>query len=103
MSAWIWIVAACAIAFATKFVGFLVPESVLDSPIVRQVSAACTVGLLSALVVTNTFTAGQDLVLDARVVALLAAATALAVRIPFIGVVAIGAVAAAVARWFGMP
>lgn len=102
MSAWPWVLGACLIAFATKLVGYLVPESVLDSPFVRQASTACTVGLLTSLVVANTFGSGQELVLDARVAALAAAALALVLRAPFIVVVIIGTLAAALARLAGM-
>lgn len=103
MTPWLWIGLACLIAFGTKLLGYLVPESVLDSPLIRHASAACTVGLLSALVVSNAFSAGQGLTLDARAVALAAAAGALALRMPFILVVLIGALAAALARLAGMP
>lgn len=102
MSAWAWLGLACLIAFATKMLGYLVPESVLDSPVMRQTSAACTVGLLSALVVANTFASGQALVLDARVAAFAAAAVALILRAPFIVVVIVGMLAAALARLAGM-
>ncbi|WP_040157887.1 AzlD domain-containing protein [Mobilicoccus massiliensis] len=102
MSAWIWLGLACLIAFGTKVLGFLVPETLLDSPAIRNGSAAATVGLLTALVMANTFGSGQQLVLDARVVALVAAAIALVLRVPFIGVVVVGTVAAALARLAGM-
>ncbi|MDO5628784.1 MAG: AzlD domain-containing protein [Mobilicoccus sp.] len=103
MSAWAWILLACGIAFATKFIGYLVPQSVLDRPFVRQATTLSTVGLLTALVVTNTFADGPALTLDARVVALVAAAVALVLRAPFLLVVVIGAAAAALARLAGMP
>ncbi|WP_116112406.1 AzlD domain-containing protein [Austwickia chelonae] len=100
MTPWLWLGLACLIAFATKLLGYLVPESVLDAPILRQASAACTVGLLSALVVANTFTTGQNITFDARIAALAAAAVALILRAPFIVVVLVGMIAAALARLF---
>ncbi len=102
MSTWIGIGIACLVAYVTKLLGYLVPETVLDSPPIRNGSAAATVGLLTALVVANTFASGQQLVLDARVVALVAAAVALTLRVPFIGVVVVGTLAAALARMAGM-
>ncbi|GAA1352127.1 AzlD domain-containing protein [Falsarthrobacter nasiphocae] len=102
MSQWIWIIAACAAAFATKFVGYLVPERFLEDDRVLRISQFMTAGLLAALVVTNAFASGPHLVIDARVVALAAAAIALWLRAPFIVVVIIGALAAAGARALGM-
>lgn len=103
MTAWVWILTASLIAFLTKLLGYLVPESVLDRPIVRQATTLSTVGLLTALVVANTFGAGQGLVLDARAVSLGVAAIALVLRAPFLLVVVLGAAAAALARLAGMP
>lgn len=98
MSQWSWILLASAVAFATKFVGFLVPSHWLDAPRPRAAAMALTVGLLASLTAVNTFAHGQVLALDARVAALLAAATALALRLPFLVVVIVGAAAAALVR-----
>lgn len=103
MTAWLWILAASALAFATKLAGYLAPDSLLDSPAVRRATASVTVGLLASLVVSNTFSSGQSLVLDARVAALVAAALALRLRAPFLLVVLVGAAAAALARLAGLP
>lgn len=98
---WFWVLLACGIAYATKLAGYLVPDSLLDRPWVATVSAGMTVGLLTSLVVVNTFVAGTVLVLDARVAALAAAAVALWLRAPYMVVVIVGAVAAALARLAG--
>lgn len=98
---WSWVLIACAIAYATKLAGYLVPDSVFDRPWVATVSTGMTVGLLTSLVVVNTFVAGPALVLDARLAALLAAAVALWLRAPYLVVVIVGAVAAALARLAG--
>lgn len=98
---WWWLLAACAIAFATKLAGYLVPDSLLDRPWVTTVSAGMTVGLLTSLVVVNTFVTGTSVVLDARVAALGAAAVALWLRAPYLVVVVVGAVAAALTRLVG--
>lgn len=101
MNLWWWILAAAAIAYATKMVGYLVPSAWLESPWVLRLSSTVTVGLLAALVMTNTFVSGTAVVLDARMVALAAAAGALVLRAPFLLVVVIGAAAAALARLIG--
>ena len=100
MSAWGWILAASAVAFATKFAGFLVPPRWLDAPRARAAAMALTVGLLASLTAVNTFAHGQSLAVDARLAALLAAAAALALRLPFLVVVIAGAAAAARVRLF---
>ena len=70
MSLWIWILAACAIANATKLVGYLLPERWLETPWVSTLSHGVTVGLLASLVATNAFLTGTSVSLDARLVAL---------------------------------
>ena len=98
---WVWVLVACGIAYATKLSGYLVPQSFLDRPWVTTVSAGMTVGLLTSLVVTNTLVSGQAVVADARLAALGAAAVALWLRAPYLVVVIVGAVAAALARLAG--
>ena len=98
---WVWVLVACGVAYATKLCGYLVPQSFLDRPWVTTVSAGMTVGLLTSLVVTNTLVSGQAVVADARLAALGAAAVALWLRAPYLVVVIVGAVAAALARLAG--
>ncbi|MHA7218852.1 AzlD domain-containing protein [Arthrobacter sp. MDT1-48-3] len=101
MSLWGWILLACAISITTKFVGFLVPAKLLDNPRMLRVAGSLTIGLLAALTAVNTFASGQVLVVDARIAALAAAALALWLRAPFLVVVAVGALAAGLARLLG--
>ncbi|QCU72315.1 AzlD domain-containing protein [Luteimonas yindakuii] len=103
MSLWGWILLASAVAFATKLAGYLVPAAWLERPRATRMAAALTIGLLASLTAMNTFVAGTGLVIDARVGALLAAAGALALRVPFLGVVVIGAAATALLRLAGLP
>lgn len=102
MTSWGWLLLACAIAYVTKLAGYLLPERWLDRPWVRDVSAGMTVGLLASLVVTQAVVTGARLVPDARLVALVAGAIALALRAPYLLVVLVGAVAAALARLAGL-
>ena len=101
MNMWFWVLAACALAYALKLVGYLLPDRVLDDPRVGRMAGTVTVGLLAALVVMNAFGSGQALVLDARLGALLVAGAALCLRAPFLVVVILGAAAAAVLRLLG--
>ena len=100
---WIALVAAAAVVFALKLAGHLVPKHWLAEPRVARTAALVTVALLSALVAVQTATRGNELVLDARLPALVVAAIALALRAPFIVVVLLAAVTAAVLRALGMP
>jgi branched-subunit amino acid transport protein len=103
MSLWFWVLAACALSYALKLVGYLVPGHVLDDPRVARMAGTVTVGLLAALVVMNAFGSGRELALDARLGALLVAGAALVLRAPFLVVVVLGAAAAAVLRLLGAP
>ena len=103
LGTWIALVAASAVVFATKLAGHLVPKHWLAEPRVARTAALVTVALLSALVAVQTATRGNELVLDARLPALVVAAIALALRAPFIVVVLLAAVTAAVLRALGMP
>lgn len=98
---WTWLLLACAAAFAIKLTGYLVPARWLEGPRMARVAALMTIGLLAALVVVNAFAQGQRVVLDARAGALLAAVVALCCRLPFLGVVLVGALAAALLRLLG--
>lgn len=103
MNLWWWVLATCVVAYLTKLSGYLVPARILDKPRMGRVAGALTIGLLASLTAVNTFGSGQQLVLDARVGALVAAGLALLFRAPFLLVVVVGAAAAALLRWAGMP
>ena len=99
-SLWGWILLACALSYAIKLLGYSLPARWLQSPHMTQVAASLTVALLAALTVMNTLASGTQIVWDARLGALLVAALALWLRLPFLAVVVLGAVAAAVLRWW---
>ncbi len=101
MRLWLWIIAASAISYLTKLAGYLVPRAWLENPRVHIASAGVTVGLLASLIAISTFTSGQQLVIDARLVSLAVAAIALRLRAPFLLVVVLGAAAAALVRVTG--
>jgi hypothetical protein len=84
-----------------KLLGYLVPPSVMERPTPSRVATLLTVALLSALVVTQTIERDHQIVLDARLPALGVAAILLALRAPFIVVVASAAVVAALIRLTG--
>lgn len=95
---WLAILAAAAVCFATKLLGHRLPAHWLGDPRVARVAALVTVALLAALVGVQTFTTGSAVGVDARLVAVAVAAVALALRAPFVVVVVLAAVVAAVLR-----
>ena len=100
MSLWGWIVLASVVAYATKLVGYLVPARWLENEHMTRIAGTLTIGLLASLTAMNAVSFGQSLSIDARVGALVAAAVALTLRVPFLGVVIVGAVVAAMLRLF---
>lgn len=78
MSAWVTVLLASGIAFALKFAGYLVPAEWLQRPRISRITALLAPTLLAALVVVQTFTTGEHLVLDAPFI--VAAATAAVLR-----------------------
>jgi len=101
MSLWSWILLACAVAWLTKFCGYLVPTHWLASARMNRVASTLTVGLLASLTTMNTVAVGSGVVLDARLIALLVAALALWCRVSFVLVVLAGALSAALLRAAG--
>jgi branched chain amino acid efflux pump len=101
MSTWIAVLAASVIAFAIKLSGYTVPPALLQQPRTLRVTEMLPAALLASLVVLQTFSSGQQLVLDARAAGLVVAAGALLLRAPFIVVVALAAVTAALLRLLG--
>jgi uncharacterized membrane protein len=98
VSLWTWILLASGVAYATKLSGYLVPARFLENPHMTRIAGTLTIGLLASLTAMNAFSAGQALTFDARVGALIAGGLALWLRVPFLGVVVIGAVTAALIR-----
>ena len=101
MSMWLWILIAAAVAYMTKLLGYLVPAKVLANPRMSRVAGTLTIGLLASLTVVNAAAAGTNVVIDARLGALVAAAIALWFKAPFLVVVLAGAAAAAGLRLLG--
>ncbi|MCU1439535.1 MAG: branched-chain amino acid transport [Rhodoglobus sp.] len=99
MTVWQIIILASIAVLALKLVGYLVPPSIVERPTPARVANLLTVALLSALIVVQTLGAGQGVVLDARVPAIIVAAGLFALRVPFIVVVAAAAATAALIRF----
>lgn len=103
MTVWHAILIASIAVLALKLVGYAVPPSVLERPTPARVANLLTVALLAALTATQTLERSGDIVLDARVPAIVLAAVLFALRVPFILVVLAAAACAALVRLLGWP
>ncbi len=102
MTLWTAVLLASSICVALKALGYLVPPRLLDAPRPARIADLLTVALLSALVGVQTLAAGQAIVVDARVPALLVAAGLLMLRAPFLVVVIAAGLVAALLRLWGL-
>jgi uncharacterized membrane protein len=98
---WAAVLLGSAACYALKALGYVVPERVLDKPLVAQLVGMFPVALLSALLAVVTVGDGMAITVDARLAALAAAAVALLLRAPFLVVVVVGAATAALIRALG--
>jgi len=95
---WLAVLALGAGSYLCKVVGLVV---IGGRPLPARLRACLTLipaALLSALIVANTVTLGQELVIDARLPGVAAAAVAAWRRLPFPAVIAIGAGVTALVR-----
>jgi uncharacterized membrane protein len=99
MTLWILVAATVAGCYGQKLVGYLVPARVLEAPRVRRFVELLPVALLAALVVVEAVADGRHLHFDgARLAGFAAAAIAVWRRAPFLVVIIIAAVVAALLR-----
>jgi hypothetical protein len=98
---WTAVLLAAVVCVALKTIGYLIPPRWLEAPRPARIADLLTVALLAALVAVQTFGAGQAVVVDARIPAVLVAAGLLLVRAPFLVVVVAAAAAAALLRLWG--
>lgn len=101
MTTWHIILIASAATLALKLVGHLVPAGFLERERPARIADLLTVALLAALIAVQTLGAGQEIVVDARVPAVIVAAALYALKVPFIVVVAVAALVAAGIRALG--
>ncbi|MGC4109024.1 MAG: AzlD domain-containing protein [Nocardioides sp.] len=95
---WIAILGAGVGCYLLKLAGVSLPARVLEHPLVGRVADLIPVALLSALIAVQVFADGSRLTVDARSVGLVAALIALLLRAPFLVVVFVAALTAALLR-----
>lgn len=98
---WTLVIALAVGAYACKVVGLvLVGERTLPS-LVQRCLALIPAALISALVVKDTVSVGQQLVVDARLAGVAAAVLATWRRMPLVVVIVVGAAVTAAVRALG--
>jgi len=95
---WAPLLVAAAACYAIKLSGLSLPQRFLQDPRIQRTVPLLPVALLAALIATNTFSTGTNLVLDARAASLAVAGIAVLLRAPFLVVVAAAAATAALVR-----
>lgn len=98
---WTLIALLSITAYALKVLGFAVVGGRRMPPVIERCLALIPASLLAALVVKDTFTTAQDLVVDARAAGLVVALIAVWRKAPFIVVVVAAMAATAVIRLLG--
>lgn len=101
MTLWTAILLATVICVAWKVFGYLVPASLLEAERPARIADLLTVALLAALVAVQSLGEGQQIVVDARVPAVLVAAGLLWLRQSFLVVVFAATLTAALLRLLG--
>ena len=95
---WAGVLVASASCYLLKLAGLSLPVRVLQDARVQRTVPLVPIGLLAALVATQTFSTGHHLVLDVRAAALGVAVVAVLLRAPFLLVVAAATATAALLR-----
>ena len=88
-------------AYACKVIGLVVVGARRLPPMVDRCLALIPAALITALVVKDTFSTGNDLVLDARAVGVGMAVVAAWRRAPLVVVIVLGSAATALVRAIG--
>lgn len=98
MTLWTAVLVSSALVYSWKLFGYLVPERLVSSPKVKDLATLLTVALLGALVGIQTFGSPDGVSFDARIPALLVAGILFYLRVPFVVVVGLAALIAALIR-----
>ena len=99
---WWYVIGASLIVLALKLAGYLLPQRLVEGPALSRVAVLVTVALLSSLVASQTLNLDGQIVFDARVPAVVVAGALLWFRAPFIVVIVVAAVVAALLRMFDL-
>lgn len=81
---WSAVLGASALAFAFKYIGQSIPQSLLSHPRIAKIADLIPTALLAGLVAVQTFATKTELVIDQRVAGVVVAAIALYLRANFL-------------------
>ncbi len=81
---WTAVIGASILAFAFKYIGQSIPQSLLAHPRVAKIADLIPTALLAGLVAVQTFADRTELVIDQRLAGLAVAAIALYLRANFL-------------------
>lgn len=81
---WSAVIGASALAFAFKYIGQSIPQSVLTNPRIAKIADLIPTALLAGLVAVQTFASKTELVVDQRTAGVVVAAVALYLRANFL-------------------
>ena len=81
---WTAVIGASLLAFAFKYIGQSIPESLLAHPRVSRIADLIPTALLAGLVAVQTFATKTTLIVDQRIAGVLVAAVALYLRANFL-------------------
>lgn len=80
---WIATLVTSFICFVLKLLGYSLPESILNKPIVRRINSLIPIALLSALVAVQTFGIDKSVQIDHRLAGVVVAGIALRFKASF--------------------
>ncbi len=95
---WTFVFVLGGTAYFFKVLGLVIIGDRTLPPVLSRCLALIPAALIAAIVVKDTFSIGQDLVLDARAAGVGAAAVAAWRKVPLIGVILVGTVVTALVR-----
>ena len=96
--AWIVVGVLAAVNFTIKAIGPVIAGQRDLPPTLQRFIDASVAGLVAALIVTGTFAAGRDLVIDERAGGMLAAGVAVLAKLPMLAVLVVAAGTTALLR-----
>lgn len=99
-SLWIATLATSGICFLLKYLGYSLPESILNKPVIQRINLLIPIALLSALVAVQTFGSDENVVFDHRMAGVGAAAVALKFKASFPIIMIVAAVTSALVYRF---
>ena len=99
---WLLVLSLAGAAYLFKVTGLVIVGGRSLPAVVDRCLTLVPAALISALIVKDTVSVGDELVLDARLPGVLAALVAARLRAPLIAVIVLGAAVTAVARAVGL-